>query len=297
MNQTDADRWKSEALNQIFQALIVSPKVNKTLIFKGARILNLILGNERQSFDIDSNLTVEFTQEFPDQDAQKRFLDEHVRPAITRYFNRQEPVRYELKQIRIDATKPHPLGWDAFNVTIALIDHEKSNVRGLPSLEIDIASPEELNNGSVTLLTMGTQSFRAYTVERIAGEKMRAFLSTLPAYRRKVKKPGEAVRVKDLHDLARILRAHPITEKAFWDEAGIQFKLACKSRFVDCDGLSTFQENWEFTRATYGEDTRLRDSVPFGEAENALKTVVSFFNAKQIVPFAFPLETESSNDR
>ncbi len=294
MNQTDFDRWKSEALNHIFQALIVSEDINKTLIFKGARILNLILGDERQSLDIDSNLTVEFTQKFPDRESQKRFLDEHVNPAITRYFNRQEPVRYELKRIRIDPTKPHPLGWDAFTVSISLIDHEKAHVQGLPSLDVDIAAPEELNARSVMSMTFGTYPFRAYTLERIAGEKMRAFLSTLSAYRKKVKKPGEAVRVKDLHDLARILRAHPITKTTFWEEVGIQFKLACKSRFVDCQGLSTFQENWEFTRDTYEKDTRLRDTVPFPDAENALKTIVSFIEAKHIVPFTFPLEPGAS---
>lgn len=289
MNQTDADRWKSEALNHIFQALIVSEDLNKTLIFKGARILNLILGDERQSLDIDSNLTVEFTQKFPDRESQKRFLDEHVDPAIRRYFNRQEPVRYELKQIRIDHKKPHPRGWNAFIASISLIDHEKAHVHGLPSLEVDIAAPEELNDRSVMSMTSGTHSFRAYTIERIAGEKMRAFLSTLPTYREKLKRPTEAVRVKDLHDLTRILRAHPITETIFWEDVGIQFKLACKSRYVDCQGLSTFQEDWQVTRATYETDTRLRETVPFADAENALKTIVSFIEAKRMVPFAFPL--------
>ncbi len=290
MNQTDTDRWKSEVLNRVFQALISSPEINESLIFKGARILNLLLKDERQSLDIDSNLAVEFTRTLPNKDAQRHFLEDHVAPALSRYFNRQEPVRYELKSVSVEPSKIHPRGWDAFTLRIGVIDRQKLNVRSLPSLEVDIAAPEELNGRSVAILTVEANRFRAYTVERIAGEKMRAFLSTLPAYRKKMKKPGEAVRVKDLHDLARILRAHPIQEIAFWEEVGVQFKMACKSRYVDCAGLVTFQENWEFTKATYEKDTRLKDSVPFAEAESALRSIVSLIENKGVVPLEFPLE-------
>ncbi|MDD2707397.1 MAG: nucleotidyl transferase AbiEii/AbiGii toxin family protein [Verrucomicrobiae bacterium] len=289
MNQTDTDRWKSEVLNQVFQALISSPEINESLIFKGARILNLLLKDERQSLDIDSNLAIEFTRRFPLKDAQQRFLEHHVAPALSRYFNRQEPVRYELKSVSVEPSKSHPRGWDSFTLWIGIIDHRKSNVRSLPSLEVDIAAPEELNNHSIAILTVGANRFCAYTAERIAGEKMRAFLSTLSSYRKKMKKPGEAVRAKDLHDLVRILRAHPIREIAFWKEVGIQFKMACKSRYVDCAGWITFQENWEFTKAAYEKDARLKESIPFAEAESALHSIVSLFENIGIVPLEFPL--------
>lgn len=53
----------------------------------------------------------------------------------------------------------------------------------------------------------------AYTLQRIAGEKLRAFLSSLPTYRRQVKTPGEVVRVKDIYDLACILRVAPYCQR------------------------------------------------------------------------------------
>jgi hypothetical protein len=34
-------------------------------------------------------------------------------------------------------------------------------------------------------------------------------------------------RVKDLHDIARILRARPMSDATFWNDAGQEFLLAC----------------------------------------------------------------------
>lgn len=74
----------------------------------------------------------------------------------------------------------------------------------------------------------------AYTLVRIAGEKLRAFLSSLPAYRAKVKKPGEAVRAKDLYDISRIRRVHGLEQIEFWRRAGEEFHVACRYRYIDC---------------------------------------------------------------
>ena len=98
-------------------------------------------------------------------------------------------------------------------------------------------------------------------------------------------------RVKDLHDLARILEARPIENKEFWREASKEFILACKSRYVDCVGLETFQEAWEVTRQAYESDANL-SSIPFHETEGALQTVVRFFQHLRV----FPLVFEASED-
>jgi hypothetical protein len=103
-----------------------------------------------------------------------------------------------------------------------------------------------------------------------------------------VKKPGEAVRAKDLYDLSRIRRVHGLEQVDFWKLAGEEFRIACRSRYIDCQGLTTFQEQFEVTRKTYEEATIPKD-IAFAEAESTLVAVVSFWEAQRIVPFTFPL--------
>lgn len=289
MNQKDGERWKSQMLDEIFVALAASEQLDKALVFKGARVLNLRLGPGRQSLDLDSNLAASFVQKYPDRQAQREFLEQEMTRAIRRHFERQEPVRYELTVLKIRANprESHPLGWDAFEVRMNVNDLNR-RVRGLPVLEIDVAAPEEMLDTSVATIEVGGHRVLAYTLERIAGEKLRAFLSSLPAYRAKVKKPGEAVRAKDLYDVGRIRRVHGLEQVEFWQRAGKEFRVACRSRYIDCQGLTAFKEQWAVTRKTYEEATIPKD-ISFEEAEAALVTVVSFLEAQGIVPFTFPL--------
>jgi hypothetical protein len=184
------------------------------------------------------------------------------------------------------------MGWDAFKVRMNVNDLSK-HVSGLPALEIDVAAPEELLDTSVATIEVGGHRVYAYTLERLAGEKLRAFLSSLPAYRAKVKKPGEAVRAKDLYDVSRIRGAHGLEQIEFWRLAGEEFRVACRSRYIDCQGLTTFQEQWVVTRKTYEEATIPKD-ISFEEAEATPVAVVSFLEAQGIVPFTFPLPEGSA---
>ena len=88
-------------------------------------------------------------------------------------------------------------------------------------------------------------------------------------------------RVKDLHDIARILRARPAADATFWTNAGHEFQLACESRLVDCRGLESFMENWPLARERYETDRSLVN-VSFDEAESALKTVVDLLEKQGI---------------
>ncbi len=294
MNQKDGERWKSQVLDEIFVALAAAKPLEEALIFKGARVLNVRLGGGRQSLDLDSNLTVPFVEKYPDREAQRAFLEEQMTRAVRRHFERQEPVRYELTALTVRTYPPksHPMGWDAFKVKMNVNDLTK-NVKGLPALEIDVASPEELMDHSVETIEVGGHSVYAYTLERIAGEKLRAFLSSLPAYRAKVKKPGESVRAKDLYDISRIRHVHALEQVKFWRLVGQEFKVACRSRYIDCQGLATFQEQWAVTRKTYEEATIPKD-ISFVEAEATLVAVVNFLEAQGIVPFTFPLPEGSA---
>ena len=184
------------------------------------------------------------------------------------------------------------MGWNAFDVTVILRDFQNEGVLGLPNITFDIAAPEELGKNAIAPLEIGEDSVFAYTLERIAGEKMRAFLSTLESYRRKIKKPGDSVRVKDLYDVSKILRVFPISQREFWENAGIEFQLACASRFIDCDGMGTFAENVEVTRATYEAEETLPKDVSFDEAWRAVQSIVGNWEALQIIPFTNPLPNQ-----
>lgn len=294
MNQSQLESWKKIALLHILSALSKSDEIKKALIFKGALILNYRLGTERMSLDIDSNLDLDFSLQFPGRDAQKSFLEEHIPLAVTRFFESQNPVRYEYRGLKVEPNPrdSHPRGWDAFKIKINIKDNENEGIRGLPPLTIDVAAPEKLTVWSVNEIQWNGSSIRAYTLERIAGEKARAFLSTLPTYREKVKKPGEAVRTKDLYDLSRILEAKSISDIEFWKIAGEEFWLACESRFIDCSGLASFQEDWVATKETFEKDKIIPAGTGFDEIEQTLISIVGLWTDLGIIPFKFPLPTQ-----
>lgn len=290
MNPTEANNWIYVVLDHLFEALAGSDELVGALVFKGARVLSLRLGGGRQSRDIDSNFLPTFVEEHIDRNQQREFLERELTRAIRRHFERQDPVRYELVQVRVQnhpAKGKHPLGWDAFQIRISVNDASR-DVRGLPVIEIDVAAPEELLGSSISPLRVGSREVSAYTLERIAGEKLRAFLTTLPAYRTKFKKPGNAVRVKDLYDLARILRFYPIEAEVFWQKVAKEFEVACRSRYVDCEGIATFQEAWSVTEKSYASGM-IPSDIPFQEAAAALDAIVEFIGRQGTLPFSFPV--------
>ena len=295
MNLTQINQWKYSALSQVLSALSENIEIKNALIFKGALILNRRLGTDRMSLDIDSNLDFDFSLQLPERGDQKNFLEKHIPIAINNYFEKQTPVRFEFERMKVDLRPrdEHPKGWNAFLVKISLIDHHLSGIRGLPALSIDIAAPESLTENSVDELTWdGSATIRAYTLERIAGEKCRAFLSTLPSYRAKVKKPGDAIRVKDLYDISRILQYRPISDETFWTLAGEEFRVACESRYIDCQGISSFKECWDSTKKSFENESIIPSGIDFKTVEVSLELILSFWGEINITPFKFPLPAE-----
>ena len=291
MNPGDAEDWKEEALREIFQSLSGHPPLHSMLVFKGARVLNERLHEVgRRSLDIDSNLSQSFFDSVPDRAIRRETLESELQIALSRYFESQSPVRYTLEGIRIDPQPPvdHPQGWDGYDVRISILDHTRPHVRGLPSLALDIAAPEPLGQDSIAPLTIGTATVWAYTLERIAGEKLRAFLSSLPQYRAKMKRPGEAVRSKDIFDLARIGRARPTDNQQFWLKAGEEFRLACSSRFIDCQGIETFEQDLATTQSSYQNDPTIPNDPGFHEAWNTIRQIVAFLESSNLIPFESP---------
>ena len=256
---------------------------------KGARILNLYLGESRQSLDIDSNIAPELVLSTPNLDAQAGFLEVQFPLAMRRRFEHQNPVKFNLVQVEVDRNPPngHLRGWNAFVVRIRVRDNSHAGVLGVPTLDIDVAAPEALGPNAVKVINLDGIPARVYALHRIAGEKLRAYLTSLPAYRSKMKGGKREFRVKDLHDIARILQARPATDTPFWSEASREFQLACASRLVDCRGLESFLEHWPQARERYEADASLA-KVSFAEAENSLKTVVGLLEGQGIFPLEYP---------
>jgi hypothetical protein len=291
MNEIHRNRWVNTVIVEVLSAMVSDEVLSEALIFKGARVLSLHLGDDRQSLDVDSNFTAEFAEGHPDLDARRSWAEEHLGRAIRNNFENQNPVRFTLESIKVQRdpnSAPHPLGWDGLKATIRVTGEKNAGVRGLPAIEIDIASPELLGEGAVIALSIDGHTMRGYTLERIAGEKLRAFLTSLPAYRTKINSPVRVARVKDLHDEARILRRFSINHEAFWKKASEEFILACKSRYVDCSGLATFQESWNVTKEAYEMDPTLV-GIPFPEVEDAIVKIVPLFDRFGIFPLRFPL--------
>jgi hypothetical protein len=152
-----------------------------------------------------------------------------------------------------------------------------------------VAAPEILGSKAVEIMNIRGFSARVYSLHRIAGEKLRAYLTSLPAYRQKMGGGQRAFRIKDLHNVARILRVRSATDTGFWINASHEFRLACKSRFVDCEGLPTFMQGWPLVRERYEANSDLRN-VPFAEAEQALTTVAGLLKDQGIFPLDFPVD-------
>jgi len=292
MNPAQQTQWKDAVLGEILRAVSGHAPLRKSLVFKGARILNLHLRTQRQSLDIDANLRVEFQQQMPDRQAQADWFEAQLKAAIRNHFEDQDPVRYELESVKVEQNPPivpHPHGWNGLVARIRVTDQKMRGVKGLPTVELEIAAPELLGADAVCPLPLDGTDIPAYTLHRIAGEKLRAFLTSLPAYRHKINSPTREVRAKDLHDLARILEARPITDEEFWDKAAHEFRLACESRYVDCEGSMTFREDWGTTRAIYISEAKLT-AVPWAVVESALNEILEYFSRSSVFPLSFPLE-------
>lgn len=289
MDEKSQDKWLDTSLEILFEAFARDKTLREILIFKGARILKYHLGDlNRFSRDIDSNLSFEFVNTHRLKKEQTDFLEEAFTNALRRYFLSMNTIKYSIRSLKIEANpkeEQHPYGWDGFKIIINLEDALLKSTRGIPKIEIDIAYPEKLSKQSVnTIEYIPGYYLNIYSLERIAGEKPRAFLSTLPAYFKKMGKTPRTVRAKDLYDIAKILEVRKIEDEIFWTTAGNEFKMACESRFIDCSGIDTFSQNLSTTKATYEGDPTIPRDISFDKAWDSLTSIVKFWEERKILP-------------
>ena len=89
-----------------------------------------------------------------------------------------------------------------------------------------------------------------------------------------------------------MLRKRPLEDRSFWQISADEFFLACKSRFIDCLGIETFQEAWRTTQDAYTADPTIPDDVPWTEATSSLERIVANLAEMGRFPFAFELPAD-----
>jgi len=143
-------------------------------------------------------------------------------------------------------------------------------------------------------MAIGNRNIKCYALKRIAGEKLRAYLTSLPAYGAKVNRPNKGIRAKDLYDLTRILGAYPLPEAAgFWTAVVEEFKVCCQSRYIDCSGINSFSEGLTVARDTYEKDPTIPKDVTFDSAWSALVKIIDFIDHSGLFPLVCPLPDDS----
>lgn len=292
MDIQKSEQWKNEMMAQVFSALASSPSLVGQLVFKGAQVLSRRLNDHaRQSYDIDANLIQPLGVGTPESAARKEKLQQDIRIALEQHFGSQDPVRYTVESVRLElkpSPRGHQHGWNAFLAVIGL-RQPSAPTNPLPGLQLDMAAPEELGARSIAPLSVNGHDVNAYTELRIAAEKLRAFLQSLPTYRAKMSRHGEVVRVKDLFDLKRILQRHELADEEFWSAVAAEFRNACASRYVDCAGWTSFAEDSDITRASFEYDPTIPKSWAFEEVWAALEAIVRRLEALGLFPMNFPL--------
>lgn len=288
MNAGQRERWLNEVLQEVLTALMRDAELRRALVFKGAWVLNLHLGESRHSKDIDAAAGPAWVKEMGGLDNQEDFLREHLPRTIDRHFEQGNPVRFTLDAAKFGRSpaKQHPRGWDMIKVKLVIQDARLSNVRTLPPVEIEIAAAESYGPDAVESRNFLGSTANVYALHRIAGEKLRAYLTSLPQYRAKMGGGTREFRVKDLHDLARIVRHRPLQDATFWNSTLWEFRLACESRLVDCAGLETFLQCKDEARLRYEQDRHLA-AVSWDEAESALRSILTSIGDKSGFPWVF----------
>src|SRR5690349_5569233 len=100
MNSQQRARWQNDVVGEVLKAMVAHKPLRDALYFKGARILHLHLGIDRQSLDIDSNFSADFVHKHPDLDGRKSWLENQIAPALRNYFESQEPVRFTVQNVK-----------------------------------------------------------------------------------------------------------------------------------------------------------------------------------------------------
>lgn len=279
------------ATDFVLDALGKHEALRERLAFKGARILTRYLQDGgRASMDLDATLLAPI-QDTTDRHEHASAISRELKRAIERHVDDQPVVQFYLVDVKV-VPKPrqreHHRGWNAFEVVVRLSDRSGRQLHGPSPVKIDIVAPEGLQAGALDQLPIGTGFVRSYSLPLLAGEKLRALLSSLPPHLLKMGSAPRAVRAKDVCDIARIVKKVDFDE-AFWTVAAGHFRHACQERLVDCCGPSAFLDHRSAIAAAYRSDVGLEANIPFEDAWPAFERALVTVSTHCQFPWRFPL--------
>ena len=152
------DKWKSETLDEVFNALALSPELSQRLVYKGARVLRLLLNEvTRASLDIDATFAAIAANSSVNQ-TELEHLRALAHNAITAHFESQQIVRYTLQRSTIRNRRTsgeHPRGWNVYWLDLEIRDMAAQTFPGpAPTVRIDIGTPELLSEHSISTIEL-----------------------------------------------------------------------------------------------------------------------------------------------
>lgn len=275
--------WQDEALDFVLQAIAQSPTLTELMVFRGARILYRHLGApRRQSLDLDAVLRLQPTRET---------LGDAITEALTGAVEAEDPVRYDVTRVRVVPAPavPHRRGWDGYRVDITLHDRRRPGVLGIPRLTVDLGAPERLGEHSVELLSIGSGTVQACTLENMTALKIRAFLQSSPDHRTRLGDGTRALRVKDLADLGRIWDVRHDAHDDFWRIVGTELRMACTDRLVICQGWQTFAVLEDEAAQQFARDPIVAATGDFAMTWQKVRRVIDRLEALGV----FPIEAQT----
>lgn len=299
MDELQRLRWLDELLDEVLASVAAAPTLADTLVFRGGRILRRHLG-ERGRLSTDLDATLRETIGVGETD--RRFLGESIRGSLEHALGRQFAARRDGRFALdgIDLTflprKGHPFGWDMFVFRVRVNDARHRGVTGLPRLTLEVAAPEDLGEGSLERHVLSTGAILIYSLERIVAEKLRAFLQSTARHRSMIGSTPRAMRVRDLYDLGEVLRERPGTLKGFWDVVAREFRRACLSRSVSCEGWETFEKERETAASTWERDSTLSGLRDFGDVWSDVYLIVEMLERRGAAKIAMAMPVREGHE-
>ena len=284
---------REKAVRVVFRAISASADLRETLFLKGAYAIEGLTGLSRSTKDVDFSVVEALAA--PDSEGEaavsRLFAD-----AVENHLQVRDP-EWSLRTISVHRSpKPraHPRGWDSFKIGITL----RFRGRAEYTVRLDV-TPEQppidavelsFEEGAIAVAERPEiDTMKSYSGAEALAEKLRAFLQSLPPHRSKIGGGNRPPRVRDIRDIAAIMKT--IGDRTDIETVVAIFARKCRSRYVDCTSVGDFAPepgSIEIFRQAYENDKELAE-IPFDEAWNLMMELVRRISSGYGLPGTFPL--------
>lgn len=288
---------REKAVFVVLRAISGNPFLREMLYLKGAYATEGHTGRPRSTQDVDFTVAEMLGTPNPEGERTvKRLFTEAVENHLE--LQDRDWSLYQVSAHKSPSSKRHPRGWDSFEVRITL--QVRGRTRHTVKLEI---TPEDHPIDSVEIScetgavaeaeSSAANTVKTYTAAEIVAEKLRAFLQSLPPYRKKMGGGERTPRVRDIRDIAVLVEM--LGDQLDIESVARKFQRRCASRLVDCcsvDDYSPKPDSIEIYRQNYEADDELA-TIRFNVAWKTMMELVSRIENEFGLPGAFPLDEVS----